>query len=183
MRNRLHRPGRRAAPDRRIQPLARRGGRGHQRRRLRRAGRVGLYPGRARRPADLDRRADRGQALRRDLLVPEKFAAATRPTWWRACAPRSRTGTWPSSPICSTGTGSPSPGNPEHDEIAASLNPDGAAPLLDVAFRHPIRLIANALGPPPAGLVDRARKQGVPVAALVGQPRHAIRQLEAALTC
>src|SRR5439155_758417 len=39
-------------------------------------------------------------------------------------------------------------GNPEHDEIAASLNPDDAAPLLDVAFRHPIRLIANDLGPP-----------------------------------
>ena len=70
-------------------------------------------------------------------------------------------------------------GNPEHDEIAASLNPDGAAPLLDVAFRHPIRLIANALGPPPAGLVDRARQQGVPVAALVGQLKHAVRQIEA----
>jgi NAD(P)H-dependent flavin oxidoreductase YrpB (nitropropane dioxygenase family) len=69
--------------------------------------------------------------------------------------------------------------NPEHDEIAARLNPDGAAPLLDVAFRHPIRLIANALGPPPAGLVDRARKQGVPVAGLVGQPKHAVRQIEA----
>src|SRR6202040_1776722 len=26
----------------------------------------------------------------------------------------------------------------EHDEIAASLNPAGAAALLDVAFRHPI---------------------------------------------
>ena len=70
-------------------------------------------------------------------------------------------------------------GNPEHDEIAASLNPGGAAPLLDVAFRHPIRLIANALGPPPAGLVDRARKAGVPVASLVGQPKHAVRQIEA----
>jgi len=67
----------------------------------------------------------------------------------------------------------------EHDEIAASLNPAGAAALLDVAFRHPITLIANALGPPPPGLVDRARKQGVAVAALVGQPRHAVRQIEA----
>jgi len=71
------------------------------------------------------------------------------------------------------------PWNPEHDEIWASFSPDGAAPLLDVAFRHPIRLIANALGPPPAGLVDRARKAGVPVAALVGQPKHAVRQIEA----
>ena len=51
--------------------------------------------------------------------------------------------------------------------------------LVGVAFRHPIRLIANALGPPPAGLVERARKQGVAVAALVGQPRHAVRQIEA----
>ena len=67
----------------------------------------------------------------------------------------------------------------EHDEIAASLNPAGAAALLDVAFGHPIALVANALGPPPAGLVDRARQQGVAVAALVGQPRHAVRQIEA----
>jgi NAD(P)H-dependent flavin oxidoreductase YrpB (nitropropane dioxygenase family) len=67
----------------------------------------------------------------------------------------------------------------EHDEIAASLNPAGAAALLDVAFRHPIALIANALGPPPPGLVDRARQRGVAVAALVGQPRHAVRQIEA----
>ena len=69
--------------------------------------------------------------------------------------------------------------HPEHDEIAASLNPDGAAPLLDVAFRHPISLIANALGPPPPGLVDRARKHGVAVASLVGQAKHAVRQIEA----
>jgi len=71
------------------------------------------------------------------------------------------------------------PGNPEHDEIAASLNPDGAAALLDVAFSHRISLIANALGTPPPGLVARGKAAGVVVAALVGQPRHAIRQLEA----
>ena len=69
--------------------------------------------------------------------------------------------------------------HPEHDEIAASLSPAGAAPLLDVAFRHPIALIANALGPPPRGLVDRAREHGVAVAGLVGQPKHAVRQIEA----
>jgi NAD(P)H-dependent flavin oxidoreductase YrpB (nitropropane dioxygenase family) len=69
--------------------------------------------------------------------------------------------------------------HPEHDEIAASLSPDGAAPLLDVAFEHPIALIANALGPPPAGLVGRASKAGVAVAALVGQAKHAVRQIEA----
>ena len=67
----------------------------------------------------------------------------------------------------------------EHDEIAASLNPAGAAALLDVAFRHPISLVASALGIPPPGLVTRAKAEGVAVAALVGQPRHAVRQIEA----
>src|SRR5262249_28282110 len=41
-------------------------------------------------------------------------------------------------------------------------------PLLDVAFRHPIRLIANALGIAPQSMLDRSRRHGVPVAALVG---------------
>ena len=65
----------------------------------------------------------------------------------------------------------------EHDEVAASLNPDGAAVLLDVAFGHPIALIASALGTPPPGLVTRAKAAGVAVAALVGQPKHALRQI------
>jgi len=65
------------------------------------------------------------------------------------------------------------------DEIAASLNPAGAAPLLDVAFRHPISLIANALGTPPPDLVARGQAAGVVVAALVGQPKHALRQIDA----
>ena len=67
----------------------------------------------------------------------------------------------------------------EHDEIAASLNPAGAAALLDVAFRHPISLIASALGTPPPALVAQAKAEGVAVAALVGQPKHAVRQIEA----
>lgn len=65
------------------------------------------------------------------------------------------------------------------DEIAASLNPAGAAALLDVAFGHRISLIASALGTPPPGLVTRAKAEGVAVAALVGQPKHAVRQIEA----
>jgi NAD(P)H-dependent flavin oxidoreductase YrpB (nitropropane dioxygenase family) len=66
-----------------------------------------------------------------------------------------------------------------HDEIAASLNPRGAQVLLDVAFGHRISLIASALGTPPAGLVARAKQAGVAVAALVGQARHARRQIDA----
>lgn len=53
------------------------------------------------------------------------------------------------------------------------------ADLLDVAFSHPIALIASALGPPPPLLRDRASRAGVPVAALVGSRRHAERQLAA----
>jgi NAD(P)H-dependent flavin oxidoreductase YrpB (nitropropane dioxygenase family) len=51
--------------------------------------------------------------------------------------------------------------------------------LLDVAFSHPIRLIANALGPAPERLIDRAKEQGVPCAGLVGAPGHAVRQVQA----
>ncbi len=56
---------------------------------------------------------------------------------------------------------------------------DTAEQLMDVAFRHPIRLIANALGVPPASMLQRARQFGVPCAALVGAREHALRQVEA----
>lgn len=51
--------------------------------------------------------------------------------------------------------------------------------LLDVSFRHPIKLIANALGVPPAFMIDRAKAEHVPVAALVGAKEHAIKQVQA----
>ncbi|MCX2930575.1 nitronate monooxygenase [Mycobacterium sp. CVI_P3] len=66
-----------------------------------------------------------------------------------------------------------------NDEIAAALNPEGAQALIDVALGHPIALIANALGTPPASLVDNAHERGVIVAALVGRAKHARRQVEA----
>ncbi|MDP9793501.1 NAD(P)H-dependent flavin oxidoreductase YrpB (nitropropane dioxygenase family) [Catenuloplanes nepalensis] len=65
------------------------------------------------------------------------------------------------------------------DEFAAGVSPAGVAALLDVAFAHRISLIANALGPPPPDLVARGRAAGVIVAALVGAPKHAARQLSA----
>lgn len=51
--------------------------------------------------------------------------------------------------------------------------------LMDVAFRHPISLIINALGVPPASMLERARAHGIPCAALVGAREHAVRQVEA----
>ena len=35
--------------------------------------------------------------------------------------------------------------------------------LMELAFCHPIRLIANALGVPPASMLERARQNGIPV--------------------
>ena len=49
----------------------------------------------------------------------------------------------------------------------------------DVALEHPISLLASALGPPPADIIDRAHAAGVPVAALAGSARHARRHAEA----
>jgi NAD(P)H-dependent flavin oxidoreductase YrpB (nitropropane dioxygenase family) len=65
------------------------------------------------------------------------------------------------------------------DDQATMILPTGVNALLDVALRHPIALIANALGTPPAHLVERAHDAGIAVAALVGQGKHALRQLEA----
>lgn len=52
---------------------------------------------------------------------------------------------------------------------------------LDVAFDYPIRLLANALGSPPADVVARAHDRGVLVAALAGSARHAVKHKEAGI--
>ncbi len=59
------------------------------------------------------------------------------------------------------------------------IAPDTADLLMDIAFRHPIRLIANALGVAPPQMIARARQHGVPVAALVGAKEHALKQAAA----
>jgi len=57
--------------------------------------------------------------------------------------------------------------------------PDEAERAMEIAFRHPIRLIANALGVAPPQMIERAKAAGVPVAALVGKKEHAIKQAQA----
>ena len=54
---------------------------------------------------------------------------------------------------------------------------DVARDLVDVAFGHPMALIANALGSPPKDIVDRAHEHGVKVAALAGKAQHAQRHV------
>jgi NAD(P)H-dependent flavin oxidoreductase YrpB (nitropropane dioxygenase family) len=52
---------------------------------------------------------------------------------------------------------------------------------LDVAFDYPIRLLANALGSPPADIIARAHDQDVLVAALAGSARHARKHKDAGI--
>ena len=54
-----------------------------------------------------------------------------------------------------------------------NISPKGYEPLLDVVFDHRVRLIASALGSPPAELVTRAHDNDVLVAALAGTTAHA----------
>jgi NAD(P)H-dependent flavin oxidoreductase YrpB (nitropropane dioxygenase family) len=63
--------------------------------------------------------------------------------------------------------------------VRIRIDPKSMAPLIDVAFAHGVKLIASALGTPPAWLVDRAHAAGVPVAALAGRLDHAIAHRDA----
>jgi NAD(P)H-dependent flavin oxidoreductase YrpB (nitropropane dioxygenase family) len=77
------------------------------------------------------------------------------------------------------------PGEPDQQFLANrirrshNLTIEGAIAHMDVAFAHPIKLIANALGVPPREILDRGRLYGVKVAALVGAKSHAINQVQA----
>ncbi len=62
---------------------------------------------------------------------------------------------------------------------AAGLNVDAEGPgQLDVTLAHRgVRLVVNALGPPPKYVVDQCHAAGLLVGALVGSKQHAERQL------
>ncbi|HEY5071084.1 MAG TPA: nitronate monooxygenase family protein [Caulobacteraceae bacterium] len=65
------------------------------------------------------------------------------------------------------------------DDQPQPFDPERAIRVLEAAFEHPIKLIANALGVPPPVMIEMGRAHGVPVAALVGAKEHAIRQVNA----
>lgn len=64
-------------------------------------------------------------------------------------------------------------------EGRAGITPENGYAQMEVAFRHPIRLIANALGIAPPKMIEEGKRRGVPVAALVGAKEHALRQAAA----
>jgi NAD(P)H-dependent flavin oxidoreductase YrpB (nitropropane dioxygenase family) len=128
----------------------------------------------------IERQVD-GRPYGVDLLVPEKFAEGDPGNLiasLRAQIPQAHLD-FVNGLLDRYGIPAPPANRRSYDEIAAAFNPGGAQALLDVAFGHKISLIASALGTPPAGLVARARQAGIAVAALVGQARHARRQLDA----
>ena len=120
-----------------------------------------------------------GRPYGADILVPEKFAGKGQRL--DAAALNAMVGQPQRDFVAAlleahgidAAAGRPSelPGTTISDEIGEQL--------LEVAFKHPIKLIASALGTPPAYLIDAARTAGVPIAALVGAREHAIKQVNA----
>lgn len=67
----------------------------------------------------------------------------------------------------------------EHPMSLLGWVPGKARSHVDVALEHPIRLLVNALGPPPPDVIEKAHGHGVLVAALVGSAAQARKQREA----
>ncbi len=58
---------------------------------------------------------------------------------------------------------------------SAPLTADRAAPQLEITLAHKAALVVNALGPPPAHMLERSHEQGRLVGALAGKAQHAER--------
>ncbi len=119
-----------------------------------------------------------------DLIIPNKFAGkgeTPTPDEMLAMLPEEHK-TFANDILKANGI---DPGEPDQQFLANrirrshNLTIEGAIAHMDVAFSHPIKLIANALGVPPREMLERGRQHGVKVAALVGAKSHAINQVQA----
>jgi len=121
-----------------------------------------------------------GRPYGADILVPEKFEGKGQRL--DAAAVRAMIGQpqrdFVAALLEEHGIPSEERGSPRPSAFV-SISEEAGEQLLDVAFRHPIKLIASALGTPPGYMIERARHAGVPIAALVGAKEHAIRQVNA----
>jgi NAD(P)H-dependent flavin oxidoreductase YrpB (nitropropane dioxygenase family) len=72
----------------------------------------------------------------------------------------------------------PLPDDEERSEGVLGWLHSVARSHVEVALKHPIKLIANALGSPPKDVIDQVHAAGVPVAALAGSAKHARRHAE-----
>ena len=119
-----------------------------------------------------------------DLIIPNKFAGkgeTPTPDEMLAMLPEEHK-TFANDILKANGI---DPGEPDQQFLANrirrshNLTIEGAIAHMDVAFSHPIKLIANALGVPPREMLERGRQHGVKVAALVGAKSRAINQVQA----
>jgi NAD(P)H-dependent flavin oxidoreductase YrpB (nitropropane dioxygenase family) len=120
-----------------------------------------------------------------DVLIPEKLAGMERGSGFDVAA---LSGMIPEehrrfldSLLVEYGIEPPAAGGDDDrgEGIAAALTGEGALRLIEVALNHPIRLVANALGAPPAEMIKAAHAADVPVAALAGKREHALRHVAA----
>ena len=72
----------------------------------------------------------------------------------------------------------PLPAGAERSETLLGWTPSAGRGHVEVALAHPIKLLVNALGPPPEEVVKLAHEHGVKVAALVGTAAQAKKQVE-----
>jgi NAD(P)H-dependent flavin oxidoreductase YrpB (nitropropane dioxygenase family) len=73
----------------------------------------------------------------------------------------------------------PMPEGSEEVMKAAGLGVEAEGPgQVEVALRHPVSMLVNALGPPPEYAIEAAHERGVLVGALCGAPRHALKNRE-----
>jgi NAD(P)H-dependent flavin oxidoreductase YrpB (nitropropane dioxygenase family) len=125
----------------------------------------------------------KGKPFGVDLLVPEKFAGSDEGGLDRdalaSLLPEEHRA-WLDELLDRYGV-PPLPGDQRFVRGAGGMriDPKSMAPLLDVLFAHDTKLVASALGPPPAHFIERAHGAGIPVAALAGSVEHARRHAAA----
>lgn len=73
----------------------------------------------------------------------------------------------------------PLPTGESRHRASLQVDPKSMAPLIDIAFSHKTKLLAAALGSPPAWLVEEAHGREIVVAALAGSIKHALKHVEA----
>jgi NAD(P)H-dependent flavin oxidoreductase YrpB (nitropropane dioxygenase family) len=115
-----------------------------------------------------------------DVLVPETIdprVAGLGDNSARAAAIDPKYAEFAADLLAQYGIDAPREVSPLHERMG--ITPENGLALMEVAFAHPIRLIANALGIAPPAMVAEGKRRGVPVAALVGAKEHALRQAEA----
>ncbi|MGI9645029.1 MAG: nitronate monooxygenase [Ilumatobacteraceae bacterium] len=65
------------------------------------------------------------------------------------------------------------------DDQAAPMSAESQDPNLEITLAHDAAVVVNALGPPPAHMIERCQEEGRRVAALAGKPQHAERHVNA----